>query len=832
MVYLKIILLFCLLTFALKGFSQSQEKPNLNYKDTSGVVKHIFNYLQVDSLSKSYFSDLKNNNFKNFSLKNLNKLDTSIKDWATFLSLKNNITKEFQKRLKKFASSDKLKNIMPLPANFYKNPIVIHTAKGEYNRIDNEGSYINPSGRAWYGDFEVSSSWSVATIPFDVKFNNQSWNDISNNNFSNLGIHFNKENYLQLLKKNLKDKFNPDEFLATDIKDQIENIKQHAGESLKNDLEKISQGFGDQLKDKIGELGDLKSMMSKDIHSVRERLLNNQYVQSVSDKEKLLAELQNKKNTGQPVDDKELQALQNDVAGLKGVNALVQKVEEHKSKWESSGVIKKMKQLDLLNKNQLEKIAKDPVTTIKLAKQHLQLNGLQKLFLKLNQLNIGQNILSESPLSVQHLLNKGVNTDIFSKNKSLIVGMGKLKTFNSILDQPFTNSVLSNDGNAKMISVGIGSSSATNSRFSIMTYNQSMGALENFASISGLAASNTFRSTVVTTISNEMQLGERGNITAELSRSATTYRQSVESDTTLPGKTATQQILNSDNLLNSMAFSLKYEDELVDQNLSYGVYASMTAPGYNNPGNSFLTAGGKEFGVKVKKAFLKRKLQASVKTDMREYNFGDDADKKWRSLYSILDLRMKLRKGQSVGIRYMPNKMVRVEGGEKSTVSLLERLSVDGTVAQKIAGKYYRNNVTLAWQKNKYVLGDEPVLNNSLSVSSFQSITLNSKLLFVNTLYDHATNNSQYVYFNSTFLAETGVTYLLFKKISLSSSITYNSVKGWYNQVGIKQSIAGQLKDRFNFNIYVDARRNLKLCQPLLYGLFRTDISINYLIKK
>jgi hypothetical protein len=221
-----------------------------------------------------------------------------------------------------------------------------------------------------------------------------------------------------------------------------------------------------------------------------------------------------------------------------------------------------------------------------------------------------------------------------------------------------------------------------------------------------------------------------------------------------------------------------------------------------------------------------------VKTDMREYNFGDGADKKWRSIYSIMDLRMKLRKGQSVGIRYMPNKMMRIEGGEKSTVSLLERLSVDGALAQKIAGRYYRNNITLAWQKNKYVLGNEPVLNNSLSVSSFQSITLNSKLLFVNTLYDHTRNNSQYVYFNSTFLTETGVTYLLLKKISLSSSISYNSVKGWYNQIGIKQSISGQLKDRFNFNIYVDARRNLKLYQPLLYGLFRTDISINYLIKR
>lgn len=720
---------------------------------------------------------------------------------------------------------------MVLPDNMLRKPITLHNATAEYNRIDNEASYITPSGYSWYGDFEVSSSWSVATIPFDVHFNNQTWNDISNNNFSNVGIHFNKENYLQVLKSSLKDKFNPEEFLTNDIKNQLDNIKRNAETTLKSDLEKIGQGFGDQLKDKIGELGDLKQLMSKDLHVVREKLLNNQYLQSVIGKEKLLSELQAKINMGQAVDENQLRELQNEVLKLKGVNALIQKVEEYKSKWDSSGVLKKVKQLELLNEKQLEKIAKDPATIIKQAKAHLQLTGLQRLFLKLNQLKFGQNTLSGSPLSVNHLLNKGINTEIAGKNKSLMVGLGKLKTFNSIFDQPFTNSILSNDGNAKMISVGLGNASAGNARFSIMTYNQSMGALENFASISGLSANNTFRSTVVTTISNEMRLGESGIITTEISRSATSYRQSVDSDTTLQSKTAMQQILNSDNLLNSMAVSCRYEDELEDQQLSYGVQASMIAPGYNNPGNSFLTGGSKEFGVKAKKSFWKRKLQASVKTNVREYNFGDGTDKKWRSIYSIIDLRMKLRKGQSVGIRYMPNKMIRVAGGEKSMVSILERLSVDGTLAQKIAGKYYRNNLTLAWQRNKHMLANDPVLNNSLSVSSFQSITLGSKLLFVNTLYDHSRNNSQFVFFNSTFLAEAGVTYILLKKVSLSSSIINNGVKGWYNQIGIKQSISGQLRERVNFNIYVDARKNMKLYQPLLYGLFRTDISINYLIK-
>jgi hypothetical protein len=749
-----------------------------------------------------------------------------------YWQLKNNALNSWQAKKQQLTNITNLHNLIPLPADLYKHPVVLHTAHTEYNRIDNDGSYVNPSARAMYGDVEVTSSWSVATIPLNLQFNNQTWNDVSNNNYSNLGIHFNREAYLQQLKKSLKDKFNPEELLNNDIHNQVEAIKQNAEGALKKELEKVNQSFGNELNDKIKELGDLKGMLTNDMTTVRGRLLNSQYVQSVADKEKLLTELQNKKNTGEAVDNNQLDSLQKEVSKLKGVNALLDKVQEQKNKWQSSGVVKKIKQLDVMNKAQLQQLASDPATTIKMAKEHLQLNGLQKLFLKINQLNIGQNTLSESPLSVQHLLNKGFNTELQDKNKSLMLGIGKISSLNSIIDRPFTGSVLSNDGSVKMVSVGLGNPSAAHSRVSVATYNQSLGTIDYLSSLSNLTSSGSFRSTVVTTISNEMPLGERGIISAELSRSATTYQQAVQSDTTLPGKTAMQRILSSDNLLNNMAFSLKYEDELADKDLLYGVHAGMTAPGYTNPGNSYLNAGGKELGFNVKKSFLKRKFQASVRNDWRAFNYGDDASKVWRSSYTIVDVRMKLRKGQSVGLRYMPNKMTRVEDGHKNTVTALQRLAADGALAQRIGRTYYRNNVTLAWQQNRYMLGSDRIANNSVTLSSFQNITLKGKLLYLNMQYDHASNNSQYVYFNSSVISEAGITYLLLKKISLSSAVTYNSVQGWYRQMGIRQTISGQLGERFNMNIYVDARRNLKLYQPLLYGLFRTDISINYLIKK
>ena len=61
-----------------------------------------------------------------------------------------------------------------------------------------------------------------------------------------------------------------------------------------------------------------------------------------------------------------------------------------------------------------------------------------------------------------------------------------------------------------------------------------------------------------------------------------------------------------------------------------------------------------------------------------------------------------------------------------------------------------------------------------------------------------------------------------------SSGIVYASVNEWYSQVGIRQALSGQLNEKFYVNIYIDARRNLKLVQPLWNSPVRADFSIKY----
>ena len=821
-----IILVICVNLIPSILFSQDNGIRKAQQAADSAIIKLRQKVPLPDSILKSAAASFRPNLAQSLHLTSFQpRADSLPQQLMRFpLGFTNNLFKGITAQENKAAALLNFKKQFGPVTGIYKNPIVFNHGEAAYTMTDN-GSYSLTSGRSYFGDLLINSSWTVIGVPFEISFDNQTWNDIASNNFTNGSLHFDREAYLTQLKKKLKPAAASTDLLSN-LNNPVETLRKQAEGLLEKDLQGINTEFGNLLDDKLTNVGDLKTLFSKDMLALRQQLASNEYMKAIEEKRQLLTELQNRKNAGLPVDAGQMANLEQEMTAMKGTTALLAKIEEHKKKWESSGLLHKMKQLDLLNKKNLEKIAKDPATIIKQAKQQLNLNGFQRFFLKLNNLNIGQNTLSASPLSVQHLLNKGANLEFLNNNKMLMLGMGKMQSINSILDMPFTNNLMATDGMMQAISMGVGASRTTHTHVSVMSYNQSFGSWDGFSSL------NSFRNSLVTTISNQVNIGARGVLKTEVSRSATTYQNNVSSDSTVRQKPAAERVLSGDDFFKNMAFSLRYEDEYEASGIAYGVHVGRTANGYVNPGNSFLNSGGKELGFNFRKSFWKRKLQASIRTEVREFNYNEDKNDKWRNIYAVMDVRWRFRKGQSIAFRYIPNRMLRIEEGKKSTVSLLDKFSLEGTLAQRIAGTYYRNTLTLAWQKNQYRLGNEPVLNTSLILSSFQNVTINKKLLYFNAHYNYVNNPSEYVYFNSSLMAEAGITYLLFKKVSSSSALSYNSINGWYRQVGIRQTISNQLNERFNLNLYIDARKNIQLLQPLLYGLFRADISIQYAINK
>lgn len=226
-------------------------------------------------------------------------------------------------------------------------------------------------------------------------------------------------------------------------------------------------------------------------------------------------------------------------------------------------------------------------------------------------------------------------------------------------------------------------------------------------------------------------------------------------------------------------------------------------------------------------------MQVSVRGNMRNYKFNDDIDQSWRNLYFVLDAKWKMKKGQFIGIRYQPNRMTRNEDGNNFNVSKIDRLSVESNLYKKFGMQSYRNFLTLTYQKNDYLMAaNNLVSSTSLQLNSSQSLTVGKNIFYANLFLVSSSNRSGYVYFNSSLNADGGITYQLTKRIMATSGIVYGNVDAWYSQLGVRQSINGQLSDRLIVSVYVDARKSIKQYLPSWNDPVRADISIHYVFRK
>ena len=706
-----------------------------------------------------------------------------------------------------------------------RNPLQLKSGQTDYAGVA-DSSYINNTStksRAGYLDnFTVNSNWSVAGIAATVNLQNQSWTEADNNR-EMVAIRFDKDNYLKQIKQKLAGKYDPSSLLKLPA-DAAQRMAEEAKRALHTELNNLNDKYKGLLTNELSAVAGITNLSSIDIKSLRSQFLNPDFIRQVKEKENVVATLQQKINLGENVNQEELTRLQTDVTKLKAVQELITRVESHQSKWESSGLLKKIQESALLQKSQLAQLINDPSTIRKMAKKYLSLKGVQRLFLNINRFDIGQNALSLSPVSFRSFLSNGVVTDFLNKGKSIVVMTGRQKDFNSVIDYAFSSNLMSNSGVAKAARMELSKSKSYSSHVALSSFNQTL--------LSTLAPFNAaeFKKVLVTTLSNELTLHQKGSLSIDISRSATQYQHSPGlSDSTIKNRSPLSGILSGDNLLDNTAIAIRYADELPASGLTYQLSFNKTANGYANPGNSFLSNGSTELGLNLRKTFLKNRIQVSVRANNRVYNFSEKENQKWKSSYLTMDARWKMKKGQYLAVRYQPVRMIRVEQSSKQALSTVDRFSLDGNFYKRFAKFTYRNLVTLSYLKSSYDFIQSPVKNSSLAINSFQNITIGKNLLYINTSYDKAANETGYIYLNSSFLTEAGFSYQVYKIVSMSSGITYNSVAGWYKQAGIRQTISGQLGTKFSINLYLDARKNIAVYQPLWNQPLRADIGLRYI---
>lgn len=496
---------------------------------------------------------------------------------------------------------------------------------------------------------------------------------------------------------------------------------------------------------------------------------------------------------------------------------------------EKNGLIDKIAAFKNLHAENIKQLINDPESIKRLALEKLQLNTIQKFFLKVNKLNIGQNALTTGKLSMNDLLSKNISSEFVKKNKYLSIVTGKQNTVSSLNDLPFTDIINSTNNNIKAFSYGKGDLKGTYRNISFMGFSQNRDLNDIFQSYSAS------RSLMVGTISNKWALGKNSFISTEVSRSSMQYSNEISSTGTSfnsPSSKALHGLLNDKSIFNNMALSFAYQGELEDKDLYYNISAITVSNGYNNPASSYLN-NGKELDANIKKQFFKRKLQLSVRTSLRQYDYSVIGNSKLNSSYFVYDIKWKFSKANFFAFRYQPSGSIKIDEETRLPVSHLDRISFELNLNKRVAATYYRNYLNLAYQNSHLFYNDvNKVDNKTISLNNVQNITLGTHLLYWNNNFNFSTSNtpSQF-YLNSSVLSDLGITYTILKTVNVSSSLNYNSVKAWYNQIGVRQTVSGTIGNNLELSMYVNVGKNLNLFQPALYSAVRGDLSIKYALE-
>ena len=745
-------------------------------------------------------------------------LPDSIKKNATQM-----LTGKMQERIKAYKNlftdiNNDLKRTIESPFSLDKGSISI---QGMSSNINNDSLAQNN-----YHLFDGSAAGMILGIPFYAFYQNNYYPFIPDGNLNRIGFQYDREAYLNNIKKKLSGKFNPEDLLS-DIGDPVQLLKNTAERSLRDELNNLKAKYNGLIDDKVTQLGDLKELFLKDPNTIRKALLDPKLLEQLKIKSELLSQLQNQINTGEKVNMQEFDGLKNDLLKYQGTDALMKTIEAHNKKWQESGLIKRIKESGLVKADMIKKIMNDPSVLRKMAKQKLDLNSLQRLFLSITKLNTGQTTADFSRLLTGNSLLQGINTGFLMNNKkSVNILAGNLRTFNSILDIPFSNSVFNNNNRMIGFQLQNGMQGKNSNAISLMAF-QSLSS--NLFPSSGFSLP---RRSMIIGLSRQIEINKTNNLQVELSKSSGYYANEFSGDSS-NNIHATNNLLNTNNIFKSIAATINYAGEFSAINLETETYIRYAGINYDNPATAFAPAGTKEFGTGLRKTFFEKKLNIYVKTNWRQYKFSENSDNRWRNSNHFVDVKWKLNRGQSISLRYQPVRSVKVTSGVKYVNASTKRLAATANVAARLRSIQYRNYFTLAYQRNSYLYQNAGLASNkTMQVSSMQSFVIGKHVFYNNTSFNNVNNASAFIFFNTAFNNDLGFTYSIGKNLTASSSLNYNSIKGWYQQVSVKQTLAGELGKKIKMDVYIDIGKSIKKFQPLPYSLFRAEWNVQYLFNR
>ncbi|MFT3827195.1 MAG: hypothetical protein QM731_24930 [Chitinophagaceae bacterium] len=686
------------------------------------------------------------------------------------------------------------------------------------------GIYRNMEGSL---NYNAAIQVSLASMPFDFAFSGT--NGIYTGNYPSFDkltkFNFDHKQYLENIKKKVMDKIDPNVVVAYTMS-RINAIKDSYEQQLKGELQQINEEFSKQYHSSLSFPAGVTDLSKTDLATLKGTLLSqvgaDKYQQSA-------LRLQEALKNGDVADLGKDSLLTADMATVKKMEVLekaYQKIVGWKDKFENNKLVKELKSHLPFTPGNYKSFLDNPGNLQKIVGEYANLGPLQRLFMNMNQLKLGQNAVNNNDFDLKNVINSGIQAEF--KNKTATVGFlyGKNQNPNNWLQGGLSSAVTNEYSNVTGFKVGTGSGSPIEQSISVNLFEfKNFDLTGHDPALQADYFSMPLRRDATISLHSAANFSSKHKLSVDVSKSIGSYVNNMTSDSNGYKTNAYRNVLNNKGQSNYAAM-VEYDGELL--NTAVSVTFKTVGLGYNNPGNTLLRSGETQVGIGLGKSLLKKQLQIRYNIDYRRQVFDPLKIYKYISWNNKVQLGYKISRGYRVGLTYQRSDFQSKLFADGNSSGVNERLQVDGSYVYRIAGKKVNSNASISRQHLVVPsLVGQNYTSNSLMLMHSAVTVLHKNPLSLLVLMN-VSDNKDYLFNTSMFTAETGYSYALTTNVRLSNSIGYYSNSGWNKQVGIRQQVSTTLFQKLSMDVDVSYKKAVEMIRPELANQLFITAGMHY----
>lgn len=470
-------------------------------------------------------------------------------------------------------------------------------------------------------------------------------------------------------------------------------------------------------------------------------------------------------------------------------------------------------------RNSIDRWMSNPSNIQGVAGDLLPMSGLQRFFMKIKDMNIGQIGADASKGTVSDLFMSGAAGSFLSKNKYLMTAIGNTREMNP-RDIGLDATLIAPSKSMQFVRLGKGDLGAGHTHFSALNANarNAAGRAPNVMAL----AQNTF----VGAFSKQLDLGAFGRIEAEFSKSSNvTGGSGAGQEHAAVSKAAVAHFF--DDFFITASAGLNYSGAIDKLNLKHSVYFNYSGLGYNNPGNPYARRGTFQYGLNLKRTWLKNRASVHLRTDVRNMAKSVVTGSQWKNHTLSLDGRYRMSHKLTFSGRLHQSRMNAVSEHGSDAVYINRKVSFSSQVNGKMWRLPFAGNAMLGLQQLNYESLYQPVRSLFVNTNISHSIILGSRMISTNIFYNRDLKGA--AIYSDLLNIDAGYSYSVLKILQCSSGLTYLDSKSVVRQIGVRQQLGARLLKRWTTNVSMDLRKDLLTTpQNYLYGNFRTEMSLQY----